>query len=161
MPVTNRVFFIPFLFSFFLGRGGVSLRTHIKQMEAVTNGALGEVMATIGLELKQEAGGLRKADSGDWLAEIFDAMDEGTITSLEISDMALPAETIAALEAEAKAEAEAETEADEGKTSETWGGDAAGPAGGEKRGRGECGEEIAKHKKSKREKLRREALNDR
>lgn len=130
-------------------------------MEEATNGALGEVMATNGLELKQQAGGPKKADSGDWLADIFNAMDEGTITSLEISDMALPAETIAALEAEAKAEAAAEAEADEGKTSETWGGDAEGPAGGGKRGRGECGEEMAKHKKSKREKLRREALNDR
>ena len=41
-----------------------------------------------------------REDSGDWLADIFDAADEGVITSLEMSEMSLPQETIAALEAE-------------------------------------------------------------
>ena len=42
----------------------------------------------------------QREDSGDWLADIFDAADEGAITSLEMTEMSLPQETIAALEAE-------------------------------------------------------------
>ena len=112
-----------------------------------------------GMELKQRqsSGVLKKADSGDWLAEIFDAVEDGAITSLVgiNNDMALPDEAIADLEAQG-----------------LFGAGGAGVGGGEesaadggaggKRGRGEGGgEEMAKHKKSKREKLRREALNDR
>lgn len=81
-------------------------------------------------------------DSGDWLADIFDAADEGVITSLEMSEMSLPQETIAALEAEGS-------------------GAVCAPGSNEKRGREEGGRESAKNKKSRREKLRREALNDR
>ena len=83
-----------------------------------------------------------REDSGDWLAGIFDAADEDVITSLEMSEMSLPQETIAALEAEGS-------------------GAACAPGSNEKRGREEGGRESAKNKKSRREKLRREALNDR
>ena len=82
-----------------------------------------------------------REDSGDWLAGIFDAADEDVITSLEMSEMSLPQETIAALEAEGS-------------------GAACAPGSNEKRGREEGGRESAKNKKSRREKLRREALND-
>ena len=84
----------------------------------------------------------QRDDSGDWLADIFDAADEGAITSLEMTEMSLPQETIAALEAEGS-------------------GAAGTPGSGDKRGREEGGREASKHKKSRREKLRREALNDR
>lgn len=84
----------------------------------------------------------QREDSGDWLADIFDAADEGAITSLEMTEMSLPQETIAALEAEGS-------------------GAAGTPGSGDKRGREEGGREASKHKKSRREKLRREALNDR
>ena len=33
----------------------------------------------------------QREDSGDWLADIFDAADEGAITSLEMTEMSLPA----------------------------------------------------------------------
>jgi hypothetical protein len=107
------------------------------------------------MEPTQGNGVLKKAESGDWLADIFDAMEEGAITSLEISDMALPDDAIAALEAEVKAEGRLASEAGDDNDGEEAG-------GGGKRGRGEGGEDNgAKGKKSKREKLRREALNDR
>mmetsp|Transcript_28949 Transcript_28949/g.46421 ORF Transcript_28949/g.46421 Transcript_28949/m.46421 type:complete len:270 (+) Transcript_28949:258-1067(+) len=98
---------------------------------------------------------LRSTDSGDWLADIFDAVDDGAISSLENCDIALPDEAIAALEAEGQAEAEAEEDC-------TTISDEAGEVSCDgKRARWEGGEVVAKNKKSKREKLRREALNDR
>ena len=41
-----------------------------------------------------------REDSGDRLADIFDAADEGVITSLEMSEMSLPQRPLPALEAE-------------------------------------------------------------
>ena len=38
----------------------------------------------------------QREDSGDWLADIFDAADEGAITSLEMTEMSLPQETMGA-----------------------------------------------------------------
>jgi hypothetical protein len=75
--------------------------------------------------------------SGDWLADIFDADDDDAITSLEIGEMPLPQETLAALEAAGRGSA------------------------GSKRSREEDEHQSTNQKKSRREKLRREALNDR
>ena len=75
--------------------------------------------------------------SGDWLADIFDADDDDAITSLEIGEMPLPQETLAALEAAGRASA------------------------GSKRSREEDGHQSTNQKKSRREKLRRGVLNNR
>ena len=88
---------------------------------------------------------LSKQESGDWLADIFDAVEDGVITSVKIGDdLALPEDAIAALEA--------------------GNGEVGKPSDAKKRGA--AGEPTglgvdAKHKKSRREKLRRDALNDR
>lgn len=91
-------------------------------------------------------------DSGDWLADIFDSVDDEVIGNLPPgASLSLPAEAIAALEAS--------------------GGEGLGVADGssqaataaKKRGRDAAGEPrgSAKVKKSAREKRRRDALNDR
>jgi hypothetical protein len=95
--------------------------------------------------VKKEETAVNKEDSGDWLADIFDAVDEDAITSLEMGDVALPQDILAKV--------------DEGSASAVAAGKKEEGVG--KRGRGEGGEELSKVKKSRREKLRREALNDR
>ena len=88
-------------------------------------------------DLSQEA-------NGDWLADIFDAVEDGVITGLEMDgDLALPEDAIAALQPENEG----------GK-----------PSDAKKRGAADEPTGLgvdAKHKKSRREKLRRDALNDR
>jgi len=83
--------------------------------------------------------------NGDWLADIFDAVEDGVITGLEMDgDLALPEDAIAALQPE--------------------NGGAGKPSDAKKRGAADepTGSGVdAKHKKSRREKLRRDALNDR
>ena len=115
-------------------------------------------MATDRKEQRQGENAVKAEESGDWLADIFDAVEDGAITSSDIfgCDVALPNEAIAELEALARAEQEGGSTMVEGDSSAAK---SAKPGG--KRGRSENGEELAKHKKSRREKLRREALNDR
>ena len=83
--------------------------------------------------------------NGDWLADIFDAVEDGVITGLEMDgDLALPEDAIAALQPE--------------------NGGAGKPSDAKKRGAADEPTGLgvdAKHKKSRREKLRRDALNDR
>lgn len=91
-------------------------------------------------------------DSGDWLADIFDSVDDEVIGNLPPgASLSLPAEAIAALEASG------------GEGSGVADGSSQAATAAKKRGRDAAGEPrgSAKVKKSAREKRRRDALNDR
>jgi len=117
----------------------------------------------------ERMGSLTEADSGDWLSEIFEAVDSGAISNLELPDCSLDAAALLmGLEEEGGLGLEelgdgggaAPEDGEEGEE-----GEGAGQGSGVKRereeGGGGGGEVVAKQKKSCREKLRREALNDR
>ena len=91
-------------------------------------------------------------DSGDWLADIFDSVDDEVIGNLPPgASLSLPAEAIAALEASG------------GQGLGVADGSSQSATAAKKRGRDAAGEPrgSAKVKKSAREKRRRDALNDR